>query len=307
MMYKQLLKFIFAMNILSAVASAQTADVDASVENLLQGARQRQLIKLSERMDYFSDQLLRRPYNFKDPLGEGSRGQFDRDPLYRLDEFDCTTFVETVISLARSQSLAEFKENMNQIRYKNGKPLFQERNHFTGLEWVPRNIQKNILTDVTRKVSGKYDVVFATAWIDKKNWYAKMTSSRIQGFADVDLITKVDQLRALGEKEKPTVEAVPYIPLENFLYDPGLLGKIPSGSVINIVRPNWNVKESIGTNMNISHQGLVIQLNGKTWLRHASKTMSATYEEELGPYLQRMMGNISIRGVEILQPLEVLP
>jgi len=72
---------------------------------------------LATRIAYFSHALLNRPYVLG-PLGEGTKALYDREPLYRNDVFDCTTFVETVLALSLSNNVNQFKEKMNHIRYK---------------------------------------------------------------------------------------------------------------------------------------------------------------------------------------------
>src|ERR1035437_2644460 len=53
----------------------------------------------AEILNQVSAALLGKPYQLG-PLGEGKFGAEDPDPLYRLDAFDCTTFIETVMANA---------------------------------------------------------------------------------------------------------------------------------------------------------------------------------------------------------------
>lgn len=262
----------------------------------------------AEKINLITKEFLGLPYDFNDPLGEGPEGQYDRDPLYRLDRFDCTTFVETVISLARARSLKHFQILINDIRYEHGVPIFEERNHFTGLEWVPRNVNKKYLIETTSFVASPYETQWAVAWIDKKNWYAKMDTHRVQGFADFGTASAgqselklIEQLKQMGQRYSPQLEYVKYISLQTVSDHPEILKNIPSGSVVNIVRPNWNLHDKIGTNLNISHQGIVIHENGKVWLRHASQSAKYITQEELGSYLERMKQVPTIGGIQVLR------
>lgn len=89
--------------------------------------------------------------------------------------------------------------------------------------------------------------------------------------------------------------------IEDSEINQALIDSIPSGSVVNIVRPNWNLKSAIGTNMNISHQGFVIRKNGVTLMRHASSSGSKQVAElPLADYLSAFLLSPTIKGINIL-------
>lgn len=144
-MLKLLLGFIL---ISSAFAGAREEAQDI----LDRGA---QVTGVANRLDAFSKMFIGRPYGFGGPLGEGPDGRYDQDPLYRFDTFDCTTYVETMTSLALSRSVDEFEKTINDIRYENGEVDYLKRNHFTDLWWIPRNIANGMLTDITKPLGGK--------------------------------------------------------------------------------------------------------------------------------------------------------
>lgn len=231
---------------------------------------------LVHNIDKISASFMGRPY-LVDPLGEATG--FDTDPLFRFDAFDCTTFVETVMALARTHQDSDFESQIIEIRYKNSWPSFVERNHFTDADWVPNNIRKGILRDVTRDV-------FATSatahtHVDKAAWFKKVHS--------------------LESYEPGQNISLPYIPIRAILNQPAILNRIPSGAVINIVRPNWELKEKIGTNMNVSHQGFAIRKSsGELYFRHASQTYLQITEEPLLMYLNKMKEIPTIGGIHIL-------
>lgn len=62
-------------------------------------------------------------------LGEG-RGA-DPDPIFRLDEADCTVLVMTDAVLLHARSLAECVPWMERIHYRDGVPSYESRYHFT--------------------------------------------------------------------------------------------------------------------------------------------------------------------------------
>lgn len=71
-----------------------------------------------------------------------------------LDGFDCVTYVETILALARSSSVDEFTEWLRAIRYEEGRVKWERRNHYMA-SWIRNNIKKGIL----RRISGRVPVI----------------------------------------------------------------------------------------------------------------------------------------------------
>jgi hypothetical protein len=231
------------------------------------------------KVEYYSEQFLENKYG-KSPLGEGTVDKklvkddisvnYDRDPLYRFDKFDCMTFVETVLVLSISSDFDSFKQNMNRIRYKDGEVSFLNRNHFMALDWIPNN--SNVVIDVTDSIS-TYTPSVLTRDIDKKKWFKKN-----HGF-DLDYILES--------------ASISYIPINKVNFD-----AIPSGSIINIVRPFTNVKKSIGTNILVFHTGFAIRKDGELYFRHASSKKGMIVDEKLKDYLKQYR---NIDGINVLR------
>lgn len=72
-----------------------------------------------------------------------------------LDEFDCTTFVETVLAMAytvgeRRSSWRDFVHNLEQIRYRGGNiDGYASRLHYIS-DWAVDNAHRGIIEDATR-------------------------------------------------------------------------------------------------------------------------------------------------------------
>jgi len=236
------------------------------------------------------------------PFGEGPGGQYDRNPLSRFDAFDCTTFVETVTALALSDS-KDFQTTLNHIRYKDGVVSFTSRNHITSLDWIPNNVAAGFFRDVTESVApGK--TLIARALIDKRAWYAKMPESRIQipGLSEADKQQLLAQLRAEGARYEPQEATLPYVPLK-VLFAPGggkLFDRIPSGSVVNIVRPNWDLVKQIGTHLNVSHQGFAVRKDGVLYFLEASEVYGKVSMVPLADYLHQYLDSPTIKGINVL-------
>lgn len=83
----------------------------------------------------------------ENPLGGGP----DSPELFRVsfDDFDCVTYVETVLALSRSKTPARFFHELRHFRYKSGKVDWFHRNHFM-TAWLRRNQARGAITDLTR-------------------------------------------------------------------------------------------------------------------------------------------------------------
>lgn len=250
----------------------------------------------------FGESLLGVPYA-AGPFGEGPKGRYDRAPLYRFDAFDCTTFVETVTALSVSSSWDEFKSTLNRIRYKDGVVSFTTRNHITSLDWIPNNVAAGFYRDVTESLAPGKTLV-ASALIDKPAWYAKLPASRIQipGLSADERARLLDELHGEGARFSPEEATVPYVPL-TVLFGPGggrIFDRIPSGSVVNIVRPNWDLVKAIGTHLNVSHQGFAVRKDGVLYFMEASEILKKVSLVPLADYLHQYLDSPTIKGIDVL-------
>lgn len=244
------------------------------------------------------------------PLGEGAGGRYDQDPLYRFDQFDCVTFVETAIASVTTQDFASFEKKMNQIRYENGKVDFVSRNHFSEVDWIPNNIRSGILYEVMDQAekSASKPLPFAVATIDKKSWYAKMSAAtlKVAGLNERQTRKRVKELQDEGKKMPNEVSRLPYIPTEEFFAVDGsfkadVIQGLPHVMVLSVVRPGWDLKATIGTEMNISHQGILLRL-GQDWVvRHATTDSRArVVEDRLEDFLKKFIGSTTIKGIHLV-------
>lgn len=262
-------------------------------------------------VDRISGVFLGRKYNTSGPLGEGEEAKYDQDPLWRTDEFDCTTYVETIMAIILSDSVEDFQQRMTAIRYLNGEVSFVTRNHFTSLDWVPRNIEEGFIADITDQVFDSAAVKEAKTVIKKKSWYEKMGESRLS------LISKsskekneaLEQLRNEGHQFDDQEARLNYMPIAEIFDHKGriknqVFKNIRSAHIINIVRPDWNLEKYIGTNINVSHQGLAIRKSDGLYFRHASPSgQGVVTEQKLEDYLRKYINHKTIKGINILEIL----
>jgi cell wall-associated NlpC family hydrolase len=85
-----------------------------------------------ERIDFYSRRFLGQPYKINPLIGSAGTPEVF---TAALDGFDCVTYVETVLALARASSVDEFIDELRHLRYENGRVDWRRRNHYmTG--WI---------------------------------------------------------------------------------------------------------------------------------------------------------------------------
>lgn len=71
-----------------------------------------------------------------------------------LDGFDCVTYMETVLALARADNVDEFVEWLRRVRYEDGEIDWRRRNHYM-TSWIRNNVR----TGVLRRLGGNIPAV----------------------------------------------------------------------------------------------------------------------------------------------------
>jgi hypothetical protein len=99
----------------------------------------------AERIDCLSARFLGRAY-ISDPLGGGPDSK--EELSLALDGFDCVTYMETVLSLARSRAASEFAGELREMRYRDGLVDWHHRNHYM-VDWIANNAKRGIVRDIT--------------------------------------------------------------------------------------------------------------------------------------------------------------
>lgn len=276
--------------------------------NKLYAQMPRQIVNTPNRLDYFSQHYLNTPYILF-PLGEGHPSQYDEMPRVRLDGFDCQTYVDTTLALTLADNATHFKQCLDQLRYRDGIVSFVTRNHFTSLDWNTNNQRKGYLSDITLKIVDEKNqpiAEYAQTTIDKASWYKKLPLKRIRVFSltQKQQVQRLNALRHEGRNFKPKQVSVPYLPIDRLLDKQGQLHplfskQIPSGAIIEIVRPHWHLKEIIGTDLDISHIGFAFWKDEVLYFREASSAKQRVIDIPLGDYLREASKNPTIGGINI--------
>lgn len=216
---------------------------------------------------------------------------------YDLTALDCVTYVEVVLALLKTKPSSDFDlftqaflRHLRHIHYANGIPNFLNSNHFTCIDWIVNN--KYILEDMTSLLPCQTQV--ASTQIDKLTWFKrhKINANNLQDFPE-----HVKERLAIQESQVPYIETA--VLLQEYAKFMDLL---PEYCVLNLVRPNWNLVEKIGTHLNISHMGFAIKdsMNAQIKFYHATIESMSVVVENLDQYMQRHVKSPTIGGVNIL-------
>lgn len=213
------------------------------------------------RVAFLTKQFINAPYIYSDILSGGNElFQAGTQPLYRLDGFDCQTFVQVIIAFLHSKDVAEFNNTILKLTFKNGKNDFASRNNFPDGDWNPENRKQGFLRDITSTgVLAPY-AAYTSADLTRERWtlqkhpkiYNTTTNSSPQYKFEKVWISYLPKTLLL----KKTSEG--YVPNQE------LFNKIATPAVVEIVRDvkNWyigtkNVKDIVGSELNVSHMGIL--------------------------------------------------
>lgn len=199
----------------------------------------------TERIRLLSSMFLGTPYRLG-PLGEGPKGQWDKDPIFRTDRVDCVTYVETVLALARSDHWKEARLRLQHIRYKAGRIRFFARNHFTAAQWLPENQRAGFIRVITRKV-GKNKTKALQKNITQNTWKLRSWSW---------------WKKRLPPTARPRSYTLSYIPLRDMKT---VVSSLPSIGWMG------EVFSRKGNPISIQHVGFFVRKKGRIWFRHANR------------------------------------
>ena len=197
---------------------------------------------------------------------------------------DCTTFVETVLALARTavkkqSTWDEYCRQLTALRYRNGKiDGYLSRLHYFS-DWIANNEQKGFVTDITQISGGVPDTLQLHFMSRNADRYPALqrNATLVDGIAA--------QERSLNGK------IIYYLP--TFRLDSASLATIQSGDIIAFTTDI--------PGLDIAHVGIAIQNNGEVRLIHASSSQGRVIVENRS-ILQQLKDNKKFSGIRIIRP-----
>ncbi|WP_425637860.1 N-acetylmuramoyl-L-alanine amidase-like domain-containing protein [Algoriphagus yeomjeoni] len=197
--------------------------------------------------------------------------------VINLTGVDCTTFLETVVTMSRLAEAGEFtfedfERELEKLRYREGNNEgYPSRLHYFS-DWIFENEQKGILKDVTKEVGGSPYANAPSFMSENPQFYRQLSES--------------ENLDAIKETEsKIEKRGYFYIPKGEIAT---LEKNIQSGDLIAITTSM--------PNLDIVHTGFAFEKNGRIHLLHASsKNMKVEISEK--PLSDYLAGNKSQSGI----------
>jgi len=245
-----------------AKASQQQANVAWSFLSTEQRAAllaQESSRPLQERLLSVSERFLGTPYVFS-PLGEGQG--VDPDPTFRVDAVDCLSFVEQALAMSLAPRPEEVPVVLEHLRYAST-PSYEDRNHLMESQWLPNNLRKGFLVDVTRR-HGAGDTVRAEKTLTARTWTSRSSLA----------------LQLPKARQPQGTWALDMIPLDKVMAH---ARSLPSGTILVVLREDLPLKAT-----RVTHLGFVVQKGKRTYLRHAARSVyQRVVDEDLEAFLAR--------------------
>lgn len=236
---------------------------------------------------FFGNKLAGLPYKSgtleKNYVGRSGCGQ--EQLIVNTREFDCTTFVETVLALARTaergkHSFNDFCNNLQAFRYQQGTIAdYTSRNHYFST-WIDNATSSSIMDEVipTDKAlcrKRKLNIHYMTSHPERYH--------ALQGERNEDYLRKIKQM-----EQRQNMKEVTYIP-KNVLNNPrNLLSFIKDGDIVAIETS----KEGLDT----SHVGIAVwSSDNRLRFIHASSAYHKVVTSPVYTYLKKQKHAIGIR------------
>jgi hypothetical protein len=275
-----LIIFFFLLPFLANGQTVCTAESKERLDTYLLKLSEMDLSKKSpnERIIEIGQWFLHTPYVEKTLELPG-----DEKLVINLTGLDCTTYLETVVTLARLAqiggfSFEDYARELEFIRYQDGvRKDYPSRLHYFS-DWIYQNEKKGIVKDVTKEIGGK---VYANA--------PSFMSSNPQYYAQLKNPDYVNRLKiAEAEISKRTYH---YITKEEISINEQ---HIKPGDLIAITTSMQN--------LDIVHVGIAIAKDGRIHLLHAgTKNMKVEISEM--PLHDYLKGNKSQSGIMVARLL----
>ena len=219
--------------------------------------------------------FLGRPY-LVGPLDQ----TLDQNPpeqlVCRLDGFDCFTFDEAVLALARtvddgSYSYDKYKDYTRRLRYRNGEIGYCNRQHYY-TAFVKQAEEQGVLKNITRQIGGRRNP-------DKRYGFMSAHRGEYPQLESDSLYLCIQQV----EKRLNRTMDYYYVPQDSIR---AVYGKLKAGDLISTATDI--------DGLDVTHTGLVYKKADTTGLLHASTSGSVKISPDLQRYVQGVDSQVGI-------------
>lgn len=207
----------------------------------------------------------------------------DEKLVINLREMDCTTFTENVLAITRTikdgnPTFEKFAAELQNIRYRDGEiDGYYSRNHYFS-DWIFENDRMGIVKSVSKEIAG-------TPYRKTINFMSTHPESYLQ------LKNHPEIQKIIAEREREiSMRETYFIPKEKI---GEIESKLNDGDIVGIT--------SRVDGLDISHVGILIRINGRIHLMHASTTAEKVVisDNSLEDYLLKSK---SVTGIMVARP-----
>lgn len=265
--------FVFIASYLITVMSSAQPSVNYTNENLIFTDKDKlifnqyisyispitQILELDELLEKTASFFLNKPY-----VAHTLENKGEERVTVNLREFDCTTYIETVVALTQTvrsedHSFENFIQKLEAIRYREGKLKgYSSRLHYFH-DWLYDNEKEGVLRNITMSIGGIKEDKQLNFMSTHRNAYSQLE------FNDNNLSEIIDI-----EKEINNRGGISYIP-KSKIFD--INSRIPHMSII-----------AFATSINgldVTHTGFAYQKDGKLTFIHASSAKNKVIVDSL--------------------------
>lgn len=270
-----ILHFLGSLSVLAASADYWRSDSVKVVRLLSQAARQP---ADSDRVTWFARQLCGLPY-----VAKTLEKNDDERLVVNLRQFDCTTYVETVLALTRcairnKRTFADFCTELRHIRYRDGVVDYVNRLHYF-TSWIEENKRQGVVEDIQGPTPP-----FTARQTVRANYMTTHTDAYPMLQHRADRVSRIRQM-----EDSITGRTFRYIPKNQLADTPLLRQTIHDGDVIVILTS----KKGLDT----SHIGIAVWHSDGLHMLNASSVHHKVVEEPklLSAYMASHPSQIGIR------------
>ena len=204
--------------------------------------------------------------------------------VVNLRAFDCVTFVESTLAIARcvrsaTESMDAFRRELQHLRYRGGAiDGYASRLHYFS-DWVADNERKGIVTNIAKAIGGES--------FRKPLHFMTSHPLAYPRLADAAALAEMHSI-----EDRLSMREVAYIPLQAV---PRAVEGIRSGDIIALTTSMEG--------LDVTHTGLAVDCDGILKYLHAPLTGGAVRvsERSLPDYLK---GRTSVTGIIVARPEE---
>jgi hypothetical protein len=210
--------------------------------------------------------------------------QQTNEPLViNLREFDCTTFIESCLALARTvkssePGYAQYIKELEQIRYRDGKRNgYTSRLHYFS-EWIANNQSKNIIKEITAMAEMKKTAFHLNIMSSNPHLYPQLTHNPklVKHMAEIEKQLSRHEYHFIPKDKISAVEAY-----------------IQDGDIAALTT-------SIN-GLDVTHAGIMFHKNNRIYLLHASSTGKKVEITNI-PFADYLQYQKSTTGIMVIRP-----